>query len=100
MPPSFIQDLNTHIRNIEQAGGSRSAIRSRQKVTTAAIDAAMQKCMKAVLDFDVVATNVLRDDKLALTAWQSARHVKRAPRKKKADAVELNSAADAALSKN
>jgi hypothetical protein len=88
MPANFIDDLNTHIRNIERATDSRAAVRTRQKAATAAIDAAMKKCMKAVLDLDVIVGNTLRDDKITLTLWNSARHVKQATRRKKKAAAD------------
>ena len=83
MPATFLDDLYTHIRIIEQSTESRAAVRVRHMEATAAIDALISKCMKAVADFDVVATNTLREDPATLAVWKSTRHVQRsAPQKK------------------
>ena len=90
MPADFIAEMNTHIRNIEQAIESREAILKRLKGTTAAIDAGLKECMNTLFKLDIVMANTLRDDPVTRTAWNSARHVKRAPQKKKAASIRYS----------
>ena len=87
MPAGFIEDLNTNIRIIERSVDDRSTSRNRHKAATAAIDAAMKKCMKAALDLYVIMANILRHDKLTRLEWDRARHVQRARRKKAVSAT-------------
>ena len=98
MPADFIDDMNTHIRNIEQAMENRSAILRRLKESTAAIDAGIKECMNALFKLDIVMANTLRDDPVTQAGWNAARHVKRAAQKKKAASANAGNEGDSASS--
>jgi hypothetical protein len=86
LAPNFIEELNTHIQNVEHAIRNRSGARTAHKDATAGIEAAIKKGMDAITQLDVIAANTLRGKPDLLAAWKSARHVKHARRKKAASA--------------
>jgi hypothetical protein len=90
MRPDFIDDLNANIQKVEKARHDRFEARATHRKATAAIDAALQKAMTALADFDILIANILRNDNATMAVWKSARHVKRA-RKRKAAAAAAQS---------
>ncbi|MDQ3821510.1 MAG: hypothetical protein M3362_28050 [Acidobacteriota bacterium] len=55
--------------------------------STAAINGLAEQGMKALRELDPVMRNLFTDDQAALAAWDSASHVARPTRRKKADAT-------------
>jgi len=86
LPPSFIDELNAHIQNVEQAIRNRSGARVAHKDATAGIDAAIKRGMDAIFQLEVIVANTLRGDAPLLAVWNSVSHVKRVPRRKAATA--------------
>jgi hypothetical protein len=82
MPATFIEDLNEDVADFEAAVNAQ-ATGLRQRVTaTAAIDEIIERGMKIVRRLDAIVRNAFRDNPAKLAAWESARHVERAPRRK------------------
>lgn len=77
MPDTFVEDLNADIAAFEQAISARNESTGSQVEATAAIDDAIDRGMQAAQELHAVVQNKLRDDKPALAAWTSARHVER-----------------------
>ena len=98
MPLDFIADLNTQIRDIEQAIDERAQTRKHLKHTTAAIAVAMKKCMIAVQQMDVAMTNMLRGQPGKRAEWEMARHVQRARHNKRAISSAENTSNEEAAS--
>jgi len=83
LPNDFLEDLNDDIAAFEQATAVRNQSVENQTASTAAIDAAIERGMKALKQLDAIMRNVLRDDIAMLTAWMTASHVERVPRRRK-----------------
>jgi hypothetical protein len=78
----FIEDLNDDVTEFEVAVSAQAA-GLRQRVTaTAAIDEVIERGMKVIHRLDAIVPNAFRDNPAKLAAWESARHVERAPRHK------------------
>lgn len=77
MPANFIEALNADIEALDQAISARNVTTGSQVEATAALDDAIDRGMKAAQELNAIVQNKLRDDKPALAAWTSARHVER-----------------------
>lgn len=77
LPETFIENLNAEIAAFEQAISTRNQKTGSQLEATASIDDAIDRGMQAVHELNAVVQNKFRDDKPALAAWTSARHVER-----------------------
>lgn len=83
MRAEFLDDLNSRIAAFEQATADRNQSLERQTASSAAIDEAMERGLKALKQLDRVMRNSLRDDVETLTAWITASHVERVPHRRK-----------------
>ncbi|MDX6694418.1 MAG: hypothetical protein QOF02_2021 [Blastocatellia bacterium] len=83
LPADFLEDLNDDIEAFEAAVAAQEAGRRERVTATAAIDEVIERGMQIVRRLDAIVRNVLRDQPAKLAAWESARHVERAPKRKK-----------------
>lgn len=77
MPATFIEDLNAEIAAFDSAISNKNVKTGSRVEATAAIDDAIDRGMKAAQELNAIVKNKLRDDRPALAAWSSARHVER-----------------------
>jgi len=80
MPADFLDTLNAHITQFEQALSQQSNGTEARVATTAAIDAAIDRGMTAVRRLDVVVKNKFQDDPATLAGWATASHTERTAR--------------------
>jgi hypothetical protein len=83
MPADFLDDLNDDIKAFETAVGAQETGRRERVTATAAIDEAIERGMQIVRRLDAIVHNIFRDQPAKLAAWESARHVERAPKRAK-----------------
>lgn len=83
LPADFLEDLNADIAAFETAINAQESGRRGHVTATAAIDEIIERGMKIVRRLDAIVRNRFRDDPARLAAWLSARHVERAPRRRK-----------------
>lgn len=83
MPADFLEDLQADIAAMEQAIERKEQGAGSQVAATAAIDAEIERGMRAVRELDSVVRNVYANDPANLAAWSSASHVERSPRRTK-----------------
>ena len=83
MPEDFLEDLAADIAAFEQAITQQSQGLEQQTSGTAAMDETIDRAMKALRQLDTIMRNVLRDDIGMLTAWMTASHVERVPRRRR-----------------
>lgn len=77
-------ELEQDVEDLETAIGAKASAELETIGATAGIDAQIERGMEAATKLDAIMHNVYFDDPVKLSQWQSARHVKRAPRKPKA----------------
>lgn len=75
-----INDLEQDVEDLETAIGAKASAQLETIGATAGIDEQIERGMDAATKLDAIMHNVYDDDPVKLTQWQSARHVKRAPR--------------------
>lgn len=83
MPPSFIEEFETEIADLERAMSEQNVNRSAHVSATASVEATAERGMNAVRKLDVVVRNKFRDDAATLAAWESARHIESPARARK-----------------
>jgi hypothetical protein len=83
MPSDFVADLNAEIAALQDAIGDQSEGRADVKSAGVSIDETDAKGLKTARAMDVVVKNFYRDNAAVLAEWETARHVERAPRRKK-----------------
>lgn len=83
LPADFIEDLNADIAAFEHATTAQNQSLEQKTASTAAIDDAISRSTKALKQLDAIMRNVLRDDVEMFTAWITASHVERVPRRRK-----------------
>ena len=81
-PADFLEDLGEHIEEFERAMTQQHAGRGRQVMATASMDDALERALAAIRQLYAIVRNTFRNDPARLAAWESARHVRRAPRAK------------------
>jgi hypothetical protein len=77
LPENFLEDLQSDIEALEQAIAHRNSKASTQITTTASIDEALAKGLKAVQQLQAVVKNKYRNAPVTLAEWTSASHVER-----------------------
>ena len=82
MPADFLEDLQADIDELEQAITRKVQGHESHVSATAAIDAEIERGMNALRELDPVMRNIFAADSAKLTAWLSASHVERSPRRK------------------
>jgi hypothetical protein len=83
MPATFLEDLNEQIAELREALTIQTAGTRTRVTSTASIDEILTKAFTALRRVDPIVRNILRDQPAKLAAWESARHLERAPRRKK-----------------
>ena len=84
MPATFLEDLVGTIDKFENDVNEKNAHREKHVTATAAIKDALKRGVKLVRDLDAIVRNKYRNDPATLAAWESATHVPRPLKKKKA----------------
>jgi hypothetical protein len=82
MPSDFIEDLDALADDFASAMGAQREGLGRQVMASSAFDDALERSLAATRQLDAVVRNTFRGDPARLAAWESARHVERAPRRK------------------
>lgn len=82
MPDDFQEDLRASIDAFESADNSQSVNMGKRVTATAAIDAVIDRGMELVRELDAIVRNKFRGDEATLAAWESARHIERASRRR------------------
>jgi hypothetical protein len=83
MPLDFVEDLNAGIAALQEAISDQSEGRAGIKSAGVSIDETIAGGMKIARKMDVVVKNFYRNNAAVLAEWETARHVERAPRRKK-----------------
>jgi hypothetical protein len=84
LPETFPADLDAAISAFENALSSQTQNTGRRVAATAAIETLIERGRQLVRELDAIVRNKYRNDAATLAAWESASHVERLPRKKKA----------------
>ena len=87
-PGDFLERLNRHIAEFEQALSRQTDGVETRVAATAAIDAAIDHGMNAVRRLDVIVENKFEDDPATLAAWTTVSHTERAPHSSSAAPTE------------
>jgi len=83
MPSDFVEDLNADIAAMQAAIGDQSEGRAGIKSAGVSIDETDTHGVRIARAMDAVVRNFYRDNAAVLAEWETARHVERAPRRKK-----------------
>jgi hypothetical protein len=83
MPADFVEDLNADIAALQESISDQSEGRAGIKSAGVSIDETIARGMKIARKMDVVVKNFYRNNAAVLAEWETARHVERAPRRKK-----------------
>jgi hypothetical protein len=81
LPATFLEDLNEQIAEVREAMTIQTAGTRARVTSTASIDEILTKAFTALRRVDPIVRNVLRDRPAKLAAWESTRHLERAPRR-------------------
>ncbi|HEY0379874.1 MAG TPA: hypothetical protein VGC87_23355 [Pyrinomonadaceae bacterium] len=84
LPATFLEDLDAAVNAFENALSSQTQNTERRVTATAAIEALIERGRQLVRELDAIVRNKYRNDRATLAAWESASHVEKLPRKKKA----------------
>ncbi|HEV7475153.1 MAG TPA: hypothetical protein VGN90_13960 [Pyrinomonadaceae bacterium] len=88
MPSDFVEDLNADIAALQDAIGDQSEGRAGIKSAGVSIDETDARGVRIARAMDVVVNNFHRNNAPVLAEWETARHVERAPRRKKSTPEE------------
>jgi hypothetical protein len=88
MPADFVADLNAGIAALQEAIGDQSEGRGEVKSAGVSIDETDSHGMRLARAMDVVIKNFHSNNAAVLAEWETARHVERAPRRKRATPEE------------
>lgn len=83
MPADFLEQLNESIEAFEQAIDEQTSGASARLTANAALEETLKRGEQELEKFDTALRNKLRTDAAKLAAWESARHLERAPRSRK-----------------
>jgi hypothetical protein len=83
MPTDFLEDLEDDIQAFVAAADIQETGKRDSAVATAAIDDVISRGMQIVRRLDAIVYNILRDQPAKLAGWNRARHVERAPKRKR-----------------
>lgn len=84
LPANFLETLETHIAEFEQATTGLHQRRTARVAATSAIESALERGISIVRQLDAIIRNKFRDQAATLAAWTSASHTERSPRTAKA----------------
>jgi hypothetical protein len=88
MPADFVEELNEDIDALQEAITGQSGSVAGRKSAGVSIDETDARGMRTARQMDVVVKNFFRNNAAVLSEWETARHVERAPRRKKATPEE------------
>jgi sugar phosphate isomerase/epimerase len=88
MPSDFVEDLSADIAALQDAIGDQYGGRADIKSAGVSIDETDAHGVRIARAMDVVVNNFYRNNAAVLAEWETARHVERAPRKKKTTPAE------------
>jgi hypothetical protein len=83
LPETFLEDLNELIADVREALADQTTGTRTRVTATAGIRETLEKAFTALRRVDPIVRNVFRDQPAKLAAWASARHLERAPRRKR-----------------
>jgi len=83
MPADFVEDLNGDIAAMQEAIAAQSSGVAGRKSAGVSIDETDSRGMSTARKMDVLVRNFYRNNAAVLSEWETARHVERAPRRKK-----------------
>lgn len=83
MPADFIEDLQNDIAALRAAMSAQSNSVTDRKAAGALIEDKLDEIMLARRELDAYVRNAFRDDARVLSEWTSAKHIQRAPKRKK-----------------
>lgn len=84
LPATFVDDLNAQLTDFNEALTRQNEGKEGQVTATAAIEDAVDRALAALRPLDVIVRNTFHEKPAKLAAWESAKHVERAARKKAA----------------
>lgn len=88
MPADFVEDLNDDIAAFLEAITEQSGGVAGRKSAGVSIDETIARGMSIARKMDAVVKNFYRNNAAVLSEWETARHIERAPRRKKATRSE------------
>lgn len=83
LPENFLEDLNQDIEAFEEAITRQTQGGSAQVSATATIEDLAAQGMETLRELDPIMRNIFDNDAATLAAWTSARHIERAPRRRR-----------------
>lgn len=83
IPADFIEDLQALIADFERAVSAQNVGKEHKVSARAAIEVVLARALAAVRQLDAIVRNTFHDQPAKLAAWESARHIERAPKKNK-----------------
>jgi hypothetical protein len=83
MQPDFIERLKTDADGLEEQIGRQTESVGARVNTNASIEETLDRVDELVERLEVIVRNKYREDAARLAAWESARHLERAPRTKR-----------------
>ena len=88
MPSDFVEDLSADIAALQDGIGDQYEGRADIKSAGVSIDETDAHGVRIARAMDVVVNNIYRSNAAVLAEWETARHVERAPRRKKGTPAE------------
>jgi hypothetical protein len=82
MPADFLDDLNELIDEFDNAIHAQQTGDNSRVMAHAAFDNELESALAAIRQLDAIVRNTYHNNPAKLAAWESARHVERAPRSK------------------
>ena len=83
MPATFLDNLEELSNEVREALDDQIAGARVRVTATMSIKEVLQKAFTALRRVDPIVRNTFRDQPAKLAAWESARHLKRAPRRQR-----------------
>ena len=83
LPETFLEDLNEQIGELRDALADQAAGTRTRVTATAGIRETVDDAFVALRRVDPIVQNIFRDNPAKLAAWASAKHLERAPRRKR-----------------
>lgn len=83
MPSDFVEDLNADIAELREVITDQSGSVANRKSAGVSIDDTDDRGMVIARKMDAVVKNFYSNNAAVLSEWETARHVERAPRRKK-----------------
>jgi hypothetical protein len=87
MAPAFVDDLNSKIKEFEQAMADHSASRSGHVASTRLIDDGMQRALDILAQLDPIVSNKVAGDVDLTGQWKNVRHIESAWVSKKPEPI-------------